>query len=171
MGSDRSPRSRLVVIVIIVMAIGLSAALSYFMHLRSVELGRDLDSSDPIVVRDGLITLNERHDPVAIDKATDLLKSNNAGVWTNAAIYLGGLGKENSVPYLIKAMRHVENDRKDEIVSDLTAITGQSLGGNANAWRDWWITQHPTGSFRFDSSQTFPTASPEHPDSATQAGP
>jgi len=181
MASDPARRSRFVVIGMIIIAVGLSAVLSYFMHARSVELVHDLDSPDAGVVSDSLIVMNQRHDPEGMDKAASLLKSDNADVWINAAIYLGGMEKGISVPYLIKAMGNVEDDRKNEIISDLTAITGQSLGGDAKAWRDWWISQHPTGSFLFNASQTLPTASPSsaspptaspaHPDIATRAAP
>jgi hypothetical protein len=186
MGSDEHRRSRVLVIAMIVFAVGLSAVLAYFMHARSVELARELDSSDPAVVSDSLITMNQRHDPEGMEKAIALLKSDHAEVWINAAIYLGGMEKAESIPYLIKAMGDVEDDRKDEIVSDLTAITGQSFGGDANAWREWWLVQHPTGSFLLDSTlpsasmpwappstaaSSMPTALPVHPDSATRGGP
>ncbi len=155
MGSDRAWRSRVKVIFLIIVGIGGAATLSYFMHARSSELARDLDSPDPSVVNDGLIALKDRGDPAGMDKATALLKSDNTDTRIDAAIYLGELGKKDSVPYLIKAMREVEDDRKDEIVSELTSITGQSFGRNANGWRDWWLGQHP-GSFLFNAPQTLP---------------
>jgi HEAT repeats len=176
MASDPERRSRIVVIVMIIVAVGGSAVLAYFMHARSAELARSLDSTDTSVVNDSLILLTSRRDPEGIDKAGALLKSNDAEVRINAAIYLGIMEKESSVPYLIKAMGDVEDDRKNEIVSELTAITGQSFGGDAKAWRNWWVAQHPTGSFLFDPPQTLPTASsptasPAHPDIATRAVP
>ncbi|MGD0463010.1 MAG: HEAT repeat domain-containing protein [Tepidisphaeraceae bacterium] len=176
MASDPERRSRIVVIVMIIVAVGGSVVLSYFMHASSAELVRHLDSADPGVVSDSLILLKDRRDPEGISKAAALLKSDNAEVWTNAAIYLGAMEKGTSVPYLIKAMGNVEDDRKNEIVSELTAITGQTFGGDANAWRDWWLAQHPTGSFLFNASQTLPAASlptalPSHPDIEPRAAP
>ncbi len=125
---------------------------------------------------DSLILLKDRRDPEGLGKAADLVKSDDADVWTNAAMYLGAMEKGTSVPYLIKAMGDVEDDRKNEIVSELTVITGQSFGGDAKAWRDWWLAQHPAGSFLFNASQTLPsasspTASPEHRDTATRGAP
>jgi hypothetical protein len=155
MGSDKSRRSRVVVIVMIIIAVGGAMALSYFMHARSRELARELDSADPSVVNDGLIALKDRVDPAGMVKAGAMLKSDDADIRINAAIYLGALGKKDSVPYLIEAMRHVEDDRKDEIVSELSSITGESFGRNANGWRDWWLGQHP-GSFLFNAPQTLP---------------
>jgi hypothetical protein len=175
MASDPGRRSRMVVIAMIVVAIGGSALLAYFMHASSAELVRRLASDDPDVVSDSLILLKDRRDPEGLDKAATLLESDSADVRTNAAIYLGAMQKPNSIPYLIQAMGDVEDDRKNEIVSELSAITGQSFR-DAKSWRDWWHVQHPTGSFPFDVSQTLPTTSPAtalpaRPDIATQAAP
>ncbi len=155
MGSDTSWRGRIVVFGMIIVAVGLAATLSYFMHARSGELAHQLDSADSSIVNDGLIALKDRVDPAGMNKAAALLKSDDTDIRINAAIYLGALGKKDSVPYLIEAMREVEDDRKDEIVSELASITGESFGRNANGWRDWWLGQHP-GSFLFNAPQTLP---------------
>ncbi|HEY1921177.1 MAG TPA: HEAT repeat domain-containing protein [Tepidisphaeraceae bacterium] len=159
MASDPARLSKIIVIAMIIVAVGGAATLSYFMHARSTELAQGLDSPDPDVVNDNLIALKDRHDPIGMKKATSLLQSDNTETRVNAAIYLGALDKKDSVPYLIKAMREVEDDRKDEIVSELAAITGQAFGRNANGWRDWWLADHPADSLLFNSPQTTPSAS------------
>lgn len=147
--AERGRWGRLTVIVLAVAAIGGAGALSYFMHLRSVELVRTLDSADPKIVSDGLIDLKDRGDPIGIDKATMLLKSDNPDVRIDAALYLGKLERPDSVPYLIEAMGDVEDDRQNEIVGELMEITGKSFGRNEAAWRSWWVSTHPQNPFRF----------------------
>ncbi|HEX4054000.1 MAG TPA: HEAT repeat domain-containing protein [Tepidisphaeraceae bacterium] len=152
MANDPAERRRwgpLTVILLAVGAIVIAGALSYLMHLRSVELARTLDSADPTIVIDGLTALTDRGDPAGIEKATMLLKSDNQDVRLNAALYLGKLGKSDSVPYLIDEMSDVEDYRQNEIISDLMEITGKSFGQNVAAWRSWWVSTHPQNPFHF----------------------
>jgi HEAT repeat protein len=146
--NDRS--SRVTVIVMMVVMIGGAIVLTYFMHVRSAELVRNLDAADPDKVSDSLVLLKDRRDPDGIGKATRLLSSDNHDVWINAALYVGAMEKEISVPYLIKALRSADDRQADEIQSDLRSITGESLGG-ANAGRKWWLAKNPGSSFNFDN--------------------
>ncbi len=147
--AQRGRWGRLTVWLVLALAVGLSAALAYLMHRRNVELVRALDSPDPEIVIDSLIDLKDRSNPAGVNKATTLLNSDNPDVRLNAALYLGSLGKPNSVPYLIEALGDVKDDQKDEIVSDLTQITGKSFGRNESAWENWWANTHPQNPFRF----------------------
>src|SRR5208282_6872030 len=102
MGNDSPQRGRIVVIVMAVIMIAGAASLTYFMHVSSDELVRNLDSSDADKIGDSLILLKDRRDPAGITKAKMLLQSDVADVWTHAALYLGAMGKVESIPYLVK---------------------------------------------------------------------
>jgi len=152
MGDDSPERGRIVVIVMAVMMIGGAACLTYFMHVSSEELVGNLDSNNPDKVGDSLILLKDRRDPAGIGKAKILLKSDVADVWTNAALYLGVMGKAESIPYLVKALRTADPQAGHEISVDLTTMTGRDFGGNYEDWRGWWLSRNPGNSFDFQSN-------------------
>jgi hypothetical protein len=120
--------------------------------LPSSQLARNLDSTDPDVVRESFGIFADRRDPIAADRAVVLLKSPDAYIWLNSAEYLGGLSREEAVPYLIKGLRHTAWRSDSERVADLQHITGQSLGTNFVVWSNWWAQAHPTSAFDFDSA-------------------
>jgi hypothetical protein len=119
--------------------------------LPSSQLARNLDCTDTDVVRESLGILADRRNPIAADRAVVLLKSPDDYVWLNSANYLGGLGREEAVPYLIKGLRHTASRSDGERVTDLQHITGQSFGTNFVAWSNWWAQAHSTAAFDFDS--------------------
>src|SRR5580704_8569358 len=151
MGSDSPKRGPIVVIVMAFMAIVGAASLTYFMHVSSTELVGNLDSKDPDKVDDSLILLKDRRDPVGITKAKALLNSDVADVWTHAALYLGAMGKAESIPYLVKALRTADPEEGHEIAVDLTTMTGEDFGGRYEEWRGWWSRKNAGSSFDFDS--------------------
>jgi HEAT repeat protein len=120
--------------------------------LPSSQLARNLDSTNTDVVRESLGILAERRDPIAANRAVALLKSPDDYIWLNAADYLGGLGRVEAVPYLIKGLRHTAWRSDAERIADLRDITGQSLGSNFVAWSNWWAQAHPGTDFDFDSA-------------------
>src|SRR5579863_6444897 len=105
MGNDPPQRGRIVVIVMVVLMIGGSIALTYFMHKSSTQLVTNLDSPDSDKVGYSLEILKDRRDPAGIAKAKDLLQNNNPDIWQRAALYLGAMGKAESIPYLIKTLQ------------------------------------------------------------------
>jgi hypothetical protein len=151
MGNDSPQRGRVVVIVMAVIMIAGAASLTYFMHVSSDELVGNLDSSDADKVGDSLILLKDRRDPAGIAKAKMLLRSDVADVWTNAALYLGAMGKAESIPYLVKALRTADGQTGHEISVDLTMMTGGDFGSNYQDWRAWWLSKNVGSSFDFDS--------------------
>jgi hypothetical protein len=151
MGSDSPQRGPIVVIVMAVMAIAGAACLTYFMHVSSDELVGNLDSTSPDKVGDSLILLKDRRDPAGITKAKTLLNSDVADIWTNAALYLGAMGKAESIPYLVKALRTADPQDGHEISVDLTMMTGQDFGVKYEDWRAWWSGKNAGSSFDFDS--------------------
>ncbi len=151
MGSDSPQRGRIVVIVMAIIMIVGAVSLTWFMHVSSDELVGNLDSANPDKVGDSLILLKDRRDPAGVAKAKALLNSDVADVWTNAAMYLGAMGKAESIPYLVKALRTADPQDGHEISVDLTMMTGRDFGGNFEDWRGWWLSKNGGSSFDFDS--------------------
>jgi hypothetical protein len=119
--------------------------------LLSSQLGRNLESTNTDVVRESLGILADRRDPVAVDRAIQLLQSSDDYVWLNAAGYLGAVGRSEAVPYLIKAFRHTAWRSDGERLTDLRRITGQSFPADFHAWSNWWAETHSNATFDFDS--------------------
>ena len=149
MGNESRKRGPLVVGVMCILMVTIASGLTYFMHVTSDELVRNLDSSDPEKVGDALINLHDRKDPAGIAKATELLKSESPDVWPNAALYLGAMGKSQSIPYLIKALQTDDPQYSREISVDLTTMTGMDFGGDFEAWKKWWMEKNPGMLFDF----------------------
>lgn len=150
MGNDPPKRGPIVVIVMAILMIVGAASLTFVMHVSSAELVRNLDSKDPDKVGDSLILLKDRREPEGIARAKTLLNSDAAEVWSNAAYYLGAMGKSESIPYLIKALRTADAEEGREISLDLTAMTGNDFGNKYGDWRDWWERKNPGSDFDFD---------------------
>ena len=151
MGDDSRQRGPIVVLVMAVIMIAGAVSLTWFMHVSSGELVRNLDSSNQDKVGDSLILLKDRRDPAGIAKAKTLLNSDVADVWTNAALYLGAMGKAESIPYLVKALQTADPQDAHEISVDLTMMTGRDFGTNFKDWRQWWLSKNPASSIDFDS--------------------
>ena len=119
--------------------------------LPSSQLARNLESSDTNLVIDSLSILEDCRDPIAIQKALQLLGSSDDYVWLNAALYLGAVGRVESIPYLIKAFRHTAWRADAETLSDLQHLTGQNFPPNFGKWTNWWEATHTNVTFDFDS--------------------
>ena len=120
--------------------------------LPSHRLALNLSSTDNDVVRESLAVLADRKDPVGIQGALPLLKSKDPYVWFNASLYLGAVKRTESVPYLIKALRHNAYRSYGDCASDLTSITGMTFGTDFKKWHEWWMATNPSSGFDFDSS-------------------
>jgi len=111
----------------------------------------DVQSRDFNRICDGLEKLRRRLDPIAREDALRLLESENSYLWLNAALYLGAINDEASVPYLIKALRHPASRAGPDAVAALRAMTGQSWGVDFEQWQQWWMKENPQSEFDFDS--------------------
>lgn len=89
----------------------------------------------------GYGVLQRRRSDVAIREGLRDLRSDDAYVWANAAAYLGSLDHPDSVPYLIKGLRHTASQSDDERAAFLERITGQSIGKDFAKWRAWYEDQ------------------------------
>jgi hypothetical protein len=141
--ANDSRRGRIVVIAIVISAIALAIVLTKVIHVSSAEYVRHLDSNDPDTVAYALVILKDRDDPAGIDKTETLVKSDNPQIWINAAIYLGAMGKPESLPYLIKALLQADLDQGIQIVQQLKQFTGKPFENDVNAWESWWSSEHP----------------------------
>ena len=134
--------SRLAVVVMAVIIVIGAISMTYLMHRSSRQLVASLDSSDTDTVTYSLTILKQRKDPAGIAKATDLLKNPSKDIQTNAALYLGTMGKSQSIPYLIQALESPDEQTAHEISVDLTMMTGVDFGTNFDQWNTWWQARH-----------------------------
>ena len=143
---DRIKRnSRRAVYVMVALILVGSVAMTYYMHRSSRQLVQTLDSPNPDTVCYSLTLLKQRRDPEGIAKATDLLASSSKDVQTEAALYLGAMGKSQSIPYLINALNGADDQDAREISVDLTMLTGEDFGTKYNDWNAWWTARHAKG--------------------------
>lgn len=115
----------------------------------------NLKSNNPDLVRESLSFLNSRKDPAGVSNALPLLQSQDDYVWLNAALYTGSCGRQEAVPYLIKALRHTAWRADPDTLAALTALTGQNFGNDFSKWQAWWEAQNPGKSFDWTSHLGF----------------
>jgi hypothetical protein len=120
--------------------------------IPSSSYARNLDSGNVDLMRESLGLLRRRKDPIAVDRAIELLKHPDDYVWLNAADYLGALKREEAVPYLIKALRHTASRSDQETAGYLKNITKLDFGTDFDKWQGWWITGHPGMKFDWESA-------------------
>jgi hypothetical protein len=128
------PRNMFLMAFVEQMAPGIIPASSY---------AHNLDSDNPDLVRESLAHLRNRKDPIAVKRAVELLQSTDDYIWLNATEYVGVCGRQEAVPYLIKALRHTAWRADNETAQSLLALTGQAFGTNYSQWHEWWLGQHP----------------------------
>jgi len=95
------------------------------------------------IVYDSLGILADRRDPIVVDRAIDLLNSDDDYMWLNAAQYLGACGRQEAVPYLIKALRHTAWRSDAKRVQLLRELTNEDFGTDFSRWQSWWVMRHP----------------------------
>jgi hypothetical protein len=115
----------------------------------------NLKSDDPDLVRESLGYLSSRKDPAGIPNALPLLKSQDDYIWLNAALYTGTSGRQEAVPYLIKALRHTAWRSDSDTLAALTTLTGQNFGNDFSKWQAWWVNQNPNQRFDWTSHLGF----------------
>jgi hypothetical protein len=116
---------------------------------------RNLNSTNPNLVRESLAHLMTRKDPIAVKRAIELLQSPDDYIWLNAAEYLGVCGQREAVPYLIKALRHTAWRADQETAQSLRTLTAQDFGTDFTRWRDWWLSQHSESTMDWTSHLGF----------------
>jgi hypothetical protein len=115
----------------------------------------NLKSNDPDLVRESLSFLRSRKDPAGVSDALPQLQSNDDYVWFNAALYTGGCGRQEAVPYLIKGLRHTASRADPDTLAALTALTGRNFGNDFSKWQAWWVGRNPGQPFDWTSHLGF----------------
>jgi hypothetical protein len=118
-------------------------------NASEAELVRFLDSGYDILVSDTLTQLERRKLTGGREKAAKLLASRNASIWYPAALYLGVLGDQRSVPYLIRGLHHPAWRSRPRVVSYLQTLTGQNYGDRKEEWIKWWSGVNINSRFDF----------------------
>jgi hypothetical protein len=119
--------------------------------VSSRAVARNLTSDRGDIVYDSLEILSHRSDPIAVDRADQLLHSEDDYTWLNAAEYLGACGRQEAIPYLIKALRHTAWHSDPETVQFLKSLTSQDFGTDFQKWKSWWVQSHPDSRMDWDS--------------------
>jgi hypothetical protein len=123
--------------------------------ISSSNYARNLDSKDPDLVRESLAHLTDRRDPIAVTRAVGLLQSTDDYIWLNAAHYVGVCGRQEAVPYLIKALRHTAWRADNATAQYLRQLTGQDFGTDFPRWQQWWLGLHPDSAMDWASHLGF----------------
>jgi hypothetical protein len=124
------------------------------------QLIKFLGSGNPTLLDNTLTILEQRKATGGRESAARLLKSDNLYVWFCASLYLGAIGDERSIPYLIRGLSHPARNDRTRVVSYLKNMTGNDFGENKEEWVRWWVAQHGK-SFDFTCSTNIPLATEE----------
>jgi len=87
--------------------------------------------------------LENRETDAALDHALEHIHSDDDYLWLNASTYLASRGRQESIPFLIKALRHTAWRSVDERIKFLEVLTGQRFGNDFTAWKKWYIATDP----------------------------
>lgn len=101
-----------------------------------------------------LDVLAERKSEIVRVEANELLGSAEPYLWLNAAIYLGEIGDQNAVPYLIKAFRHTayrDLNMRRRLLNELTQVEFPTFEG----WTNWWGSREVPPGFDWNSHLGF----------------
>ena len=123
--------------------------------VSSHAIARNLSTDRGDLVYDSLYILSQRKDPIAVDRAIQLLQSDDDYTWLNATDYLGACGRQEAVPYLIKALRHTAWRSDSERVRHLQKLTSQDFGADFQKWKAWWEQNHPDPHIDWESHLGF----------------
>jgi hypothetical protein len=108
-----------------------------------------LNSSDDILLDNALSALEFRKAPGGREQAAKLLAHPHLYVWYCASLYLGAIGDQRSVPYLIRGLDHPAWRSRPRVVSYLKNLTGMDFGEKKEEWIKWWLAQQAGRVFDF----------------------
>jgi hypothetical protein len=101
-----------------------------------------LDSNYAVLVSNTLTALERRKLVGGREKAAKLLTSRDPQIWHPASLYLGAIGDQRSVPYLIRGLTHPAWRSRKRLLNHLQHLTGQSYGEGKEDWIKWWLAQN-----------------------------
>jgi len=123
-------------------------------HATIEQLVSYLDYSNILVLKGALSELEFRRSDAGRERAAQLLQHRDLYVWYCASLYLGAIGDQRSVPYLIRGLDHLAWRHRPKLLGYLRSLTHQDFGENKDAWIQWWTSQHPGSSFDFTTKRT-----------------
>jgi hypothetical protein len=122
-------------------------------HPTPEQLVSLLGNSDKIVLNNALTQLEVSKNDVGRERAVELLHHPDLYVWYCSSLYLGAIGDQRSVPYLIRGLDHPAWRSRPRLLGYLKKLTHEDFGEDKNAWVRWWNSQHPGVSFDFQTSK------------------
>src|SRR5882762_3492155 len=117
--------------------------------LPSQWIADNLSSSDAGLLMNALIILETRKDPAGKTQAERLLGHDDNRVCFYATLYLASIRYDDSVPWLIRALKHPYSETNPKALNYLREVTGRDMGPEERAWITWWKREHPDRTFVF----------------------
>ena len=112
-----------------------------------------LDYSDAIVLKNTMTQLEHSGSDAGRERAVELLGHSDIYVSYCSALYLGSIGDQRSVPYLIRGLDHPASRSRPRLVRYLKTLTHQDFGENKDQWVGWWKSQNSGSSFDFTTKR------------------
>ena len=121
-----------------------------------------LKSNDQIILENTLRLLEHRKVLAGREPGIKLLTNPDLYIWYPASLYLGALGDQRSVPYLIRGLDHPAWRSRPRVVAYLKVLTGQDFGERKQDWISWWSAKQPQSAFDFTCVKPPQVAAPSH---------
>ncbi len=160
-----SKRKTIIIALISVVVVALAAAWLAVHRLEDLNAARKLamegrptpeqmisllDYSDTIVLNNTLTQLERSQNDIGRERAAELLLHSNLYTWYCASLYLGAIGDQRSVPYLIRGLDHPAWRSRPKLLGYLKNLTSMDFGEDKPAWIRWWNSQNPNKPFDFE---------------------
>jgi hypothetical protein len=113
-----------------------------------------LQHSDTIVLENTLTLFELSGNPAGRERAAQLLQHPDCYVSYCACLYLGAIGDQRSIPYLIRGLDHPAWRSRPRVVKYLKSLSREDFGENKDAWIRWWNAQNVGSSFDFTTKKS-----------------
>jgi hypothetical protein len=110
--------------------------------------------SDAIVLKNTLTQFEFSGSDAGRERAAELLRNPDSYVSYCASLYLGAIGDQRCVPYLIRGLDHPAWRSRPRVVRYLKNLTGQDFGESKDKWIQWWNAQYPNTQFNFTTNKS-----------------
>jgi HEAT repeat protein len=111
-----------------------------------------LQYSDTIILNNTLTQFEFSGNPAGRERAVDLLNHSDRYVSYTASLYLGAIGDQRSIPYLIRGLDHPAWRSRPRVLNYLKRLTREDFGESKDAWIRWWNRQNVGAKFDFKQS-------------------
>lgn len=163
-------RNRRRLLIVLVAVIGCLCVVSWFINWRLEKLNAArqlamyghptieqmvdlLGYSDTIVINNTLTRFEFSGSDAGRERAVELLRHPDIYVWYCSSLYLGSIGDQRSVPYLIRGLDHPAWRSRPKLVRYLRSLTHEDFGENKDEWVRWWKSQNPDSPFDFTTKR------------------